>query len=644
MHITASSQTRNISQPPWIIVGVALLILFVLALGVYHFHDRPFRQDEAWRVHFALTLSMPETLYLFSTNLYHLPVWQLLVDGWITLFGHAEPVTRYMSLLTTALTCALLYRMLHDLFDAFTGLAGVFLFGTSAIVMFLGFELRPYPILLLTTVGSTWCFLRWLRRPRFRYMLGYVALAGFGLVVHYYGFLVVFGHVLYFVVLVRWDRGLYLRALGLFALTGLTFVPWVLPMLHKFLVQSPDGIDWYALETNWDGFQALYDQLALQPEGLGTFLLLLGAISPLAAAPKKSANFRPYWRRGALVARLVGITALACGLNAAIGSLTSRNMVIIVPALAGLAALGLRALPGRARWLAIGVMLVPALTNFREYSPIGPHLAILDTVNSTYENGAKFVLETNATWVNVPINYYLTERFRGGVVAPEDIIHLIGSHQQPEIIPGNPPHNLKDAGPDALAEFSAFIDGASQIWWIRGYGAPFADAFAALLREDFEPVHDRILSAEEPYVVTEYRRKDTLTRSITRFGEAITLLEWETNVNVGLQPCDLITVRSTWQTAAELTANYSLSLVLTADGNGIANVDQALTDTPTARWQPGETYTDMRPLQIPCETGSGAYPLLLTVYDYATVERLLVSAEDGTPIGEYMYLTTVEIR
>jgi 4-amino-4-deoxy-L-arabinose transferase-like glycosyltransferase len=64
---------------------------------------------------------------------------------------------------------------------------------------------------------------------------------------------------------------------------------------------------------------------------------------------------------------------------------------------------------------------------------------------------------------------------------------------------------------------------------------------------------------------------------------------------------------------------------------------------PTSRWQPGQIVVD--PYRIPIweDAPPGRVPLLVGLYDFATMERLPVFASDGGPIGDSVHLTDVEI-
>jgi 4-amino-4-deoxy-L-arabinose transferase-like glycosyltransferase len=65
---------------------------------------------------------------------------------------------------------------------------------------------------------------------------------------------------------------------------------------------------------------------------------------------------------------------------------------------------------------------------------------------------------------------------------------------------------------------------------------------------------------------------------------------------------------------------------------------------PTSRWQPGQIVVD--PYRIPIweDTPPGPLPVLVGLYDFATMQRLPVLALDGSTVGDSVHLVDVEIQ
>jgi 4-amino-4-deoxy-L-arabinose transferase-like glycosyltransferase len=65
---------------------------------------------------------------------------------------------------------------------------------------------------------------------------------------------------------------------------------------------------------------------------------------------------------------------------------------------------------------------------------------------------------------------------------------------------------------------------------------------------------------------------------------------------------------------------------------------------PTSRWQPEQLVVDPYRIPIKEDTPPGSVPLTVGMYDFSTMQRLPVSASDGTLAGDSVYLTDVVIR
>ncbi|MDH7487173.1 MAG: DUF2723 domain-containing protein [Anaerolineae bacterium] len=106
-------------------------------------------------------------------------------------------------------------------------------------------------------------------------------------------------------------------------------------------------------------------------------------------------------------------------------------------------------------------------------------------------------------------------------------------------------------------------------------------------------------------------------------------------------PCPALTVTLYWQALAETDISYSVFVHLT-DGEGqiVAQHDgpPAGGTLRTSLWVPGEVITDPHSLSIPGDMAPGEYVLRLGLYDPRTMQRLQVTAADGTPLGDAVLL------
>ena len=124
---------------------VALTIIFLIAVQSHHFHSRPYREDEAWVIHYALANIEAVGLPAHVADIIARPVTpeSFLQDIWVYLFGHKENIVRFFATLVTSLTLATVYRLGTDLYDRRTGWLSVGLLGSYAIFAYYTHEARP---------------------------------------------------------------------------------------------------------------------------------------------------------------------------------------------------------------------------------------------------------------------------------------------------------------------------------------------------------------------------------------------------------------------------------------------------------------------------------------------------------------------
>jgi 4-amino-4-deoxy-L-arabinose transferase-like glycosyltransferase len=65
---------------------------------------------------------------------------------------------------------------------------------------------------------------------------------------------------------------------------------------------------------------------------------------------------------------------------------------------------------------------------------------------------------------------------------------------------------------------------------------------------------------------------------------------------------------------------------------------------PTSEWEPGQIIVDPYRIPIMPEAPTGTVPLAIGMYDFHTMQRLPVSAPDGTLVGDIVHLLDVEIQ
>jgi len=65
---------------------------------------------------------------------------------------------------------------------------------------------------------------------------------------------------------------------------------------------------------------------------------------------------------------------------------------------------------------------------------------------------------------------------------------------------------------------------------------------------------------------------------------------------------------------------------------------------PTSQWETGQLIADPYRIPIKEDASPGSVPLTVGMYDLVTMKRLPVTASDGSPVGDSVHLTDVEIH
>ncbi|MCY4071058.1 MAG: glycosyltransferase family 39 protein [Chloroflexi bacterium] len=638
----------------------AATILFVIVVQAHHFRDRPYRQDEAWVVHYALENIERVGLLNHVLQIFYLvPPENAFQDIWVHLFGHIENIVRYLSTLVTAITLALYYRLTADLFERRSAWIALVVLGTYSVFAYYSHEARPYAALALGAVGFQWALLRFVRRPSRGNAVLVLALGAAPFYIHPFIIYVIAAQLACVLVFVRWNRDLFRRgALLLVALALLVGLrAWV-----NFSDRS--GLIEYNIESSWQGVAEVLDHYRFTPEALGNFLLAVGTIGALGklAIARTNANdptmrFAWAWREGWLLLSLVVMLVLPFAVNARIPSLTPRNLLIAAPYLALIVTIALRPMPPQAQLIALVFFCIPFATQFRSHNGNAGYWELAEYIERHYDRDRdRLLIITEQAWEWIAINYFLKER-TDIAFADDDIFYVSweGGDKDRFI-------------PDAIDE-QVFVTGLDKGDWrrLRPWLRDFQTLWIIRTR-DFIGGRNMIDAIEGEYTlygavdfpgetyytaieVLEYRRHPAEAQTRWRYGEDFNLLDWRLNADHQVSACQTISVDSWWSINRETDQLYSSTLVI-ADrhGQGVANSDSVPGGVYlTSIWQPGRPYFDERQLTVPCDLPAGEYPLSLGMYelppdDNTAVQNLEIYTADGQPTGRYLeYLTTITV-
>lgn len=653
-HMNQSRQTNLFT-----LLNPAVVILFMVVIQALQFHNRSYRQDEAWVVHYALENIARVGLLNHITQVFRLlPPENVIQDSWVYFFGHTEQIVRFLSTLTTLTTLALFYRLVSDLFDKQTGRIAIFMLGTLSIFAFFTHEARPYAALALGTVGFQWALLRFIRHPNRNYAMLTLLFGVIPFYQHPFLLYVYATQLICIVIFVRWNRDLYLRGIALFAVLGVLVG---VRMVINFAERSGEIL--YATTTSLDAILPLYNDFKFNPESLGLFLFLAGWVIPITHLKLnnrgKLFRFGARWRKWWMIMALVAMLTLVMFVNALSPNVTPRNLLVIAPYIALIAAYALRHVPWQGQLIAIVMLCVPFVMQFRFHISNAGYWELRDFMSENYEpHNDRMMIIAPQSWEWIPIKYYLDERTSLDLL--NDDILYVSTQKGGRFAPQPPDASVMIRGFESedIQHIDDYLAESDSLWVIKSKpfesqreGAVLLDTKVMDWVEERYTAYQVVKFSGEGYYhsldVVEYHRQPEMLETVVRFGNDIHLAGWTLNDSVEIQPCQTIAIDTWWQTDNLSDKLYSSTLVIADEnGQGLANAD----DMPggfymTSLWQPDQLYFDERQLTVPCDIQAGQYNLLLGLYDIETVTNLPVNTPDGESMDtSLLYLTTLTVK
>ncbi|MYD11574.1 MAG: hypothetical protein F4X02_16215 [Chloroflexi bacterium] len=657
----------------------AITILLLTVAQARHFHDRPYRQDEAWTVHYALgNIERVGLIPHISQMFRQVPPENFVQDIWVYFFGHHENIVRFGSKLLTIIALAMFVRLAGDLFDLQTAWLALVLLGSYAIYVFFTHEARPYAILACGAIGFQWALLRFIRKPNAMRACLALLLAVAPTYSHPFMVAVLAAQALCVLVFVKWDRVLYRRGLWLYLLIAVA-------SLYRVYIHFADrgGVIRYNVHSTWNGVLSLYDHFRSNPDSLGLLLLAGGLALFLVnlardlrgqcagppgsvaesherpTAIERRMRFTRHWRAGWLILSALVMFGLPFIVNTFVPSMTPRNMLILAPTLILIAVTALRQMPRHLQLLTLLFFCVPFLTQFRVFVGNAGYWDMASYIEARLDPAEDRVfVAAGQSWETIPISYYLRER-TGLRLSQQDIFSISWDNPAEDSFA---PHGYRSENwasgfnPGDWERLQAFLGDSNRVWAIKGKPGQGAQNMLAQMEREYTVYTVVDFPGESYYLpleVLEYRRQPaSLGAPLWRFGDAFNVLHWRLNGDHTVPPCTTISVDSWWSLAQESTGLYSSTLVLVGeDGQGVSNADNVPGGAYlTSIWQPGQPYFDERELLIPCDLAEGDYPLVLGMYQLPAepgdpVENLPVYTAAGKLTGRrHEYLTTLRVR
>lgn len=232
---------------------ITLLLLLATWLGARGLNADSIWIDEYWSIYNAGgahygPLSPTEIFTRIATeDIWHVPLYYLLVAGWGNLVGWSHTTLRALSLLFGILSIAMAYRLGRDLHSPLAGLGAAVAVGASAYYLYYFHELRGYTLNVLLSEIVLWSYWQTIQRRSDKTLLVFFLSTLAVLYTHYLAALVLVAVGSYHLLFARKDR-VWWRVTGTAILAGILFLPWFSVTLRAWREASaPDNValrDW----------------------------------------------------------------------------------------------------------------------------------------------------------------------------------------------------------------------------------------------------------------------------------------------------------------------------------------------------------------------------------------------------------------
>ena len=225
-------------------VGVAALTLLGLGLRAFLASRDSFWPDEAQFLFIVRSESVGAMIEFLRWHESHPPLLYLMMRGWLAAFGDTEVSAQAVPVLLGAALVPALYAVGSRTFGRRTGLVAALLGATSPLLIHYSIEVRPYALLSLLYLLSTYYLWSGLTRGGAATWAAYVAASLAMIWVHTWPWVALLGHWAVAVPWFVWHRtgrrvvtGWVVSQLAI----GALYSPWLPTLLHQTRHAGYDG-------------------------------------------------------------------------------------------------------------------------------------------------------------------------------------------------------------------------------------------------------------------------------------------------------------------------------------------------------------------------------------------------------------------
>jgi|GEM_PF-4846661 len=552
--------------------------LLIPAVGTPGLDTRSLWGDEGWSIRFADPSSAQGVMHQVVEDR-HPPFYFLMLHEWRRVAGDSVPTMRFLGVLASLLTAALLYQFGKAMYTPTAGLCAMLIFAISDKQAIFAQEVRHYSIFLMWVVAASLALVLWHQRPsRWRSVAVVLTLLG-GLYTHVLMTVVILIHLIYNLLVLRpWHRWTPLITLYGFAFFGA--LPWFMVTIYQYQVNG--GVT-PSLPLTWESVERLAPEMLGNPLVLILGLLGLAAISPWVTVATGWQAKRPTWQAMSLPILGVTIPLMLVVLLTSdrITLLNDRNLALTLPFVAILIGVGITAFHGFGRVaLIVFIILNGLLTADVEFTP-PPWRNIGEYMGTHHQQADPIIF--NVQGASPTLNYYLREE-TGRDTERVSMYDL-----------------LRDPNRELLTDLRfQYLDDETGFWVV--YWGQSPELFATFDSWGFQQTFTKRFTHQASGIdLYRYDATVLLDEVVILYGEQVTLHQ------VQLPQPDESVVALWWSHAVlDMPLNGSV-IFFDLAGNAITNVDQPLRHEQTTLY-----YADYN---VPDDLPLGDYQVGVKIYN-----------------------------
>ena len=333
------TNTKEFIKQHIILIGIIVTLIVAIVLRFKGLTFQSHWLDELWSVAASNPSRTFSSMYDTTVRDVHPPLYQTLLWIWYHAFGFTEYAGRALSATIGTLGIYAIYLLGKEFFNKEVGLYAAIIATMNHFLIFYSQEVRSYGLLFLLSTMSYLYLIKVLTQYSKKNFILYLVFTVALVYTHYFGFFLVATQVFVFIYYFIKEKAQRKHLAILALITAVTIIVSLLPLMEHILSHEGKKSFWIKSVSEW--FVIDYIKNYTRSQYLDGIFLLLTTMSLGYIFTKKEESRYKHVTIVLLAWILIGYLLPYIRSITAIPLLTSRNTIMILPALILLIAYGI---------------------------------------------------------------------------------------------------------------------------------------------------------------------------------------------------------------------------------------------------------------------------------------------------------------